>query len=89
MLAEKLNKYKCGYNIEEGDVDVDICTDDDSLFDEDGYIIDSELRDFANDLVMAKKYCDEDPRDSALGITVFVELNGETAWWDEGESLWV
>lgn len=89
-LIEKLNKYEVTHNTGKDGVTLEACPQDDSLFDSEGFVTDDEFSKFLEDLNRAKAYVEDHPLDRRAGLVVFVELDGETAWYDEnGECAWV
>lgn len=82
-LAEKLNKYGVSYETSPKGVSLEAEPEDESLFDENGVVTDSDLNAFLGHLAggKLKAYVDDHP-DRRAGLVCWVTHNGEKAWQD-------
>lgn len=88
-LTEQLNLYKVDYTAGPEGVQLEACPDD-SLFDDEGLVIDPYFNTFLDVFESFNAYFDDDPRDRRAGLVCYVEYNGETAWYDaNGDCCWV
>lgn len=89
-LAEKLNQYEVSFCLEKTGVTLEACPKDDTLFDEEGNVVDVKFNAFLDVLEVAKAYVDYNPVHRDAGLVVYAEAEDETAWFDAtGECAWV
>lgn len=89
-LAEKLNKYEVGFNLDETGVKLEASPEDDSLFDQEGNVTDAEFSTFLDELETTKAWVNYDPRHKDAGLVVYAESQNEKVWFDAtGECAWV
>jgi hypothetical protein len=87
-LAEQLNKFEC--SVQPGrKPELEVCPTDDSLFDESGAVVDSELSVFLDRVAAFEVFFDVCPFDRRLGVVAHVAHNGQTAWYRDSECAWV
>jgi hypothetical protein len=89
-LAEQLNLYQVNYETTPQGVKLEACTDDKSLFNDEGLVTDPQLNAFLNVFgTFGKAYIDDHPHDRRAGLVCFVEHNGEKAWYKHSECRWL
>lgn len=89
-LADKLNRYGVNATVSKGKVSLEaVPTDLDALCDSEGTVTDAEFDQFLTDLDGFEAHVDAHPegRDRG-GYVVWVERNGEAAWYSESDCEW-
>ena len=90
MLAAQLNKYGVNYTSSRDGVKLEVCPEDDSLFDNEGLVIDDDFSKFLYHVDTFKAYADSHPVDDRAGLVCFVQSGKESAWYDEtSECCWL
>lgn len=88
-LAEMLNKYRVGYIASETGIRLEACPDDESLFDNEGKVIDAEFDAFLDKMDDMHVFADSNPK-CGIWLVCFVKYNGKFTWYDElGEVEWI
>jgi len=86
-LVKQLNQYQVSYATGPEGVTLEFEWEgdlDDSLFDEDGNVVDQDFNAFLDAYNRGdfKVYVDDNPRDRRAELACFVEHDGDTAWYD-------
>lgn len=94
-LTDKLNEYEvscksAGTNRDGAqEFDLEAAPEDDSLFDEEGYVTDADFSAFLEELDTYTVTAEDHPVDRRAGLVYVVRHNGEAAYYDEvGDCCW-
>jgi len=86
-FAEQLDKYEVWHDTVEGKLKS--CPNDDSLFDEEGFVVDADFKAFLEKLDSFKCWVDDHPEDRRAGLVSYASDGKEAAWYDAvGDCCW-